>query len=53
MRPFLLSLALEILELRFQFVSFSIKQQLADITDATNLRRLLRLAVQAETIDPS
>jgi uncharacterized protein YfcZ (UPF0381/DUF406 family) len=32
-------------------VSFSIKQQLADISDAATLRRLHRLAVQAETID--
>jgi predicted transposase/invertase (TIGR01784 family) len=42
---------LEILELRFHSVSFSIKQQLADISDAATLRRLHRLAVQAETID--
>ena len=42
---------LEILELRFHSVSYSVKQQLADIHDAATLRRLHRLAVQAESID--
>lgn len=42
---------LEILELRFPSVSYSIKQQLTEITDPTTLRRLHRLAVQAESME--
>jgi len=42
---------LEILELRFQSVSYSIKKQLAEISDTTELRRLLRLAVKNESIE--
>lgn len=42
---------LDILELRFQSVPYSIKKQLADITDTAFLRQLHRLAVQAESID--
>lgn len=41
----------EILELRFQSVSYSIKNQLEDISDTTTLRRLHRLAVQAQSLD--
>ena len=41
---------LEILELRFQSVSYSIKTQLEEISDATTLRRLHRLAVQAQSL---
>jgi len=42
---------LEILELRFQSVSYSIKKQLEEISDTAVLRQLLRLAVQAESIE--
>ncbi len=42
---------LEILELRFQSVSYPIKKQLEEISDATTLRRLFRLAVQAQSIE--
>lgn len=42
---------LEILELRFFSAPYAIKEQLKEINDTTELRRLLRLAVQAESID--
>ena len=42
---------LEILEIRFQSVSYSIKKQLEAISDAPALRRLLRLAVQAQSLE--
>jgi len=42
---------LEILELRFQSVSYSIKKQLEEISDASTLRRLHRLAVQAQSLE--
>jgi len=41
----------EILELRFQSVSYSIKKRLEDISDTTALRRLHRLAVQAQSLE--
>ena len=40
----------EILEVRFHSVSFSVKKQLEDITDAGDLRRILRLAVKVACI---
>ncbi len=40
----------EILELRFQTVPYTVKEQLDEIDDATMLRRLHRLAVQAQCI---
>ena len=42
---------LEILELRFPSVSYSIKKQLEEISDAAILRQLHRSAVQAESIE--
>ena len=42
---------LDILELRFQSVSYSIKKQLEEITDPTVLRQLHRLAVKTESIE--
>lgn len=42
---------LDILELRFQSVPYSIKKQLDDIRDPAFLRQLHRLAVQAESIE--
>lgn len=42
---------LEILEVRFYIVPYGIKEQLDETNDATALRRLHRLALQAESID--
>ncbi len=42
---------LEILELRFFSVPYTIKEQLDAISDSTELRRLLRLAVQTESVE--
>ena len=42
---------LEILDLRFQSVSYSIKKQIEEITDTAVLRKLHRLAVQTPTIE--
>jgi len=42
---------LEILELRFPSVSYSVKKQLEEISDPAILRQLHRLAVQAESIE--
>ena len=42
---------LEMLELRFQSVSYSIKKQIEEISDTAVLRQLHRLAVQAESIE--
>ena len=42
---------LDILELRFQSVSYSIKKQLEEIADGTILRQLHRLAVKTESIE--
>jgi predicted transposase/invertase (TIGR01784 family) len=41
---------LEALELRFQSVSYSLKKQLEDVSDTVALRRLFRLAVQANSL---
>ena len=41
----------EILELRFQSVSYSIKKQIEEISDPAILRQLHRLAVQTESLE--
>ena len=45
------NVVLETLELRFHSVSYSIKKRLEDISDLDFLRRLHRLAVQADSMD--